>query len=53
MQGFYAMVGMGMVVAAIFWIASPRSRLKIKRLAFLVGVIALLLAVAYNYSQAN
>ena len=37
MQGFYAMVGMGMVVAAIFWIASPRSRLKIKRLAFLVG----------------
>lgn len=51
MQGFYAVVGMGMLVAAILWIASPRSRYKIKRLALLAGLIALVLAIAYNYSQ--
>ncbi|GAA4901381.1 hypothetical protein LX16_0436 [Stackebrandtia albiflava] len=51
MNAFYAVVGMGMMVAAIFWIASPRSRARIRRLALIAGLIALALAIAYNYSQ--
>jgi|GEM_PF-3704481 len=52
MSGFYAVVGMGMMVAAILWIASPRSRHRLRRWAMIAALIALLLAIAYNYSQA-
>lgn len=51
MSSFYAFLGMAMVVAAIAWYVSPRSRRKIRRLAFIAGLIALFLALAYNYSQ--
>lgn len=50
MPAFYTFVGMAMMVAAIAWVVSPRSRHRIKRLALLAGLVALALAIAYNYS---
>lgn len=51
MSSFYAVAGMCMVVAAVVWYVSPGSRRKIKRLALIAGLVALALAVAYNYAQ--
>lgn len=50
-SSFYAIVGIGLLVAAIAWYISPRSRRRIRRYAMIAGLLALALAVAYNYSQ--
>ncbi|MGH8876056.1 MAG: hypothetical protein ACRD0P_01730 [Stackebrandtia sp.] len=50
MENFYVLIGVGMLLAAIVWFVSPRSRWKLRRLAFLAAIIALILAIAYHYS---
>lgn len=50
MESFYVIVGMGMLVVAIVWFVSPRSRWKIRRWAFIAAIIGLLLAIGYHYS---
>lgn len=50
MENFYVIVGMGMLVAAIVWFVSPRSRWRIRRYAFIAALLALLLAIGYHYS---
>ncbi|MGH8791264.1 MAG: hypothetical protein ACRDXX_01275 [Stackebrandtia sp.] len=51
MSAFYVVVGIAMMFAAVAWFVSPRSRYKIKRLALLGLVIAVVLAIAWRYSQ--
>ncbi|ADD44735.1 hypothetical protein [Stackebrandtia nassauensis] len=50
MENFYVLIGMGMLLAAIVWFVSPRSRWKLRRYAFIAALIALLLALGYHYS---
>lgn len=50
MENFYVIVGMGMLLAAIVWFVSPRSRHKLRRWAFIAALIALVLAIGYHYS---
>ncbi|HZE37390.1 MAG TPA: hypothetical protein VE172_01120 [Stackebrandtia sp.] len=51
MDKFYVLIGAGMLVAAIVWYVSPRSRRRIRRLAVAAALIALLLAVGYDYAH--
>lgn len=42
-----------MLVAAIVWLVSPRSRYKLKRLGLIALLIAVVAAIAYRYSDAD
>ncbi|CAM3265379.1 hypothetical protein [Stackebrandtia soli] len=51
MASFYVVVGIALVVGSIAWMISPRARHRMKRYALMAAVVALILAVLYNYGQ--
>ena len=49
----YVVIGMGLVIGAVLWYISPRSRHKLRRWALIAIAVAIVVAIAYNYSEGD